>query len=660
MYTLGIDIETYSSADLAKTGVYKYVEAPDFEIMLMAYCVDGGEIGIVDLACGEQLPDAIYDALEDPAVLKTAYNANFERVCIAKHFSVSTDPAQWECTMAKASMLGLPLGLDMTAKALQLNEGKSASGKALIRYFSIPCKPTKVNGQRSRNLPEHDSEKWEEFKKYCCQDVNLEQQIRNRISFFTPPPAEVALWQLDQRINDTGVLLDPKLVQNAIKLDQEFAQRLGTEAISLTGLDNPNSVAQLKKWMEEATGEKVASLNKEVIEQMLKKMEPGKAKRVLQIRQEMAKTSVKKYEAMAKAICADQRVRGLLQYYGANRTGRWAGRLVQVQNLPQNHFKDLDLARQLASEYDSEMLELLFGNVPNVLSQLIRTAFVASPGNRFIVADFSAIEARVIAWLAGEKWRNDVFRSHGKIYEASAAQMFKVDIDSISHIDANGKKVEGPNYHLRAKGKIAELALGYGGGPAALEKMGALKNGLQQEELPILVNMWRSTNKAIVKYWEQVEEAAMRTIYPGEFMTIKHGIQFTREKGALFIALPSGRKLSYLRPDFRKGRFGGDVLTYEGIDQTTKQWGRQETYGGKLVENIVQAVARDCLADAMLRIDKAGYKIILHIHDEVVIEAPEGKGSLQEVLSIMKTPISWAKDLPLGAEGFETKYYKKQ
>jgi DNA polymerase bacteriophage-type len=653
MQTLGIDIETYSSTDLTKSGVYKYVEAKDFEILLFAYSVDEGPVQIVDLAQGEHLPETILIALTSPYVLKTAHNANFERVCIRKHFKTHLPIDQWECTMAKSTMLGLPLSLDAVGKILKLQAQKDAAGKQLIKYFSLPCKPTKVNGQRTRNLPQHNPEKWEQFKAYCVKDVEVEQAVRGKIAFFEATKTEKVLWQIDQKINDAGILVDPRLVHNAIKLDYLHQQELTEEAKRITGLNNPNSVAQLKSWLLD-NGINAPSLNKASIAESIDDIEDPSVRRLLELRQEMSKTSVKKYLAMTKAVCPDNRIRGLLQYYGANRTGRWAGRLVQVQNLPKNteelfgnKMVDLDLARTLVLDADHDALKFLFDSVPDTLSQLIRTAFVASPGHRFIVADFSAIEARVIAWLAGEKWRLDVFNTHGKIYEASAAQMFKVPIETITK-----------GSPLRQKGKVAELALGYQGGPNALLKMGALKMGLVEEELPKLVAMWRQANRKITAYWETVEDAAINAMTDGS-TSISHDIRFIKEKGILFIELPSKRRLSYLRPQLRPNKFGGQSLFYEGMDQTTKQWGLQQTYGGKLVENIVQAVARDVLADAMLRLHRIGYKIVMHVHDEIVSEMPEGKGSTQEVDRIMGTPIPWAKGLPLKAESYETLYYKK-
>lgn len=646
MQTLGIDIETYSSIDLTKSGVYRYVEAPDFEILLFAYSLNDQPVEIIDLAQGEQLPAHILYALTDPNVLKTAHNANFERVCIRKHFKIHLPVDQWECTMAKSTMLGLPLSLDAVGKILKLQAQKDSAGKMLIKYFSLPCKPTKVNGQRTRNLPQHSPEKWDQFKAYCVKDVEVEQAIREKIAFFEAPKTEKILWQVDQTINDTGILVDPQFVHNAIRLDHLHQQQLTEEAVKITGLDNPNSVAQLKDWLLE-NGIDAPSLNKASIAESIDDITDPTVKRVLELRQEMSKTSVKKYQAMTKAICPDNRVRGLLQYYGANRTGRWAGRLVQVQNLPRNEMQDLDIARRLVRQGDLDSLEFLFDSVPETLSQLIRTAFIASPGHRFIVADFAAIEARVIAWLAGERWRLDVFNTHGKIYEASASQMFKIPLDKITK-----------GSPLRQKGKVAELALGYQGGPNALIKMGALKMGIEETELPKLVAMWRQANKKITDYWNTVEDAAINAVEEGS-TSISHGIRFIKEKGILFIELPSKRRLSYLRPQLRPNKFGGHSIFYEGMDQTTKQWGLQQTYGGKLVENIVQAVARDVLADAMLRLHKLNYKIVIHVHDEIVMEMPEGKGSTKEVDDVMAQTIPWAKGLPLKAESYETLYYKK-
>lgn len=907
MKTLAIDIETYSSVDLIKSGVYKYVEAEDFTVLLMAYSIDGGPVQLMSWADSDDtsLPLSVTAALVSPNVLKTAFNANFERTCLAKFFDLKMPPEQWECTMVKASMLGLPLSLEMVGKVLKLKDQKDAAGKALIKYFSLPCKPTKANGMRSRNLPEHAPDKWEMFKNYCIQDVKTEQAIREKISFFEIPDQEKKLWYLDQRINDSGVLLDNAFVQAAIEVSNENTIKLTAEAIALTNLDNPNSASQLKDWLSTETGENVTSLTKEAIPALLQNTDCEVVTRVLNIRQELSKTSVKKYQAMQKCICADNRVRGLLQFYGANRTGRWAGRLVQVQNLPQNHLADLDLAREVVKSGDTDLVEMLFGNVPDTLSQLIRTAFIAPDGYRFIVADFSAIEARVIAWLAGERWRLDVFNTHGKIYEASASQMFKVPIESVTKgsalrqkgkvaelaciahgqlvltdrglvpiecvqlsdklwdgdtfinhdgvifkgvkkvityegltatedhwvwingqsepiqfghaaasrahlaITGNGRKNIrlGEDYQPRKKmekrverstridrmhsvsGNTMDVLLqfnprshkrmssllttslvskmvgqkndccqtkvheskryrvsklwrtrnriqipislrslylpdtrirlatarignrsnrqqwslrsrkysacaqrtkssqsaylptydilnagpnnrftvsnvlvhncGYQGGPNALISMGALKMGVPENELPKIIAMWRNANKAIVRLWSVVEEAAIMTVATGEPKQIMHGIRFMIEKGILFIQLPSGRRLSYLKPNLKKGVYGKDSLTYEGMDQTTKQWKIQDTYGGKLVENIVQAVARDCLAVAMLRLSDAGFKIVMSVHDEVVIEDRYEHVRLGLVNKIMGEPIPWAKGLPLTADSYETKFYKK-
>ena len=646
MKTLSIDIETYSSNDLLKCGVYKYVQAPDFEILLFAYAYGNGSVQIVDLANGEKLPDAVLNDLTNPDVLKTAYNANFERTCIAKHFDLSLNPSQWECTMVKAGMLGLPMSLDAVAKALRLDTKKDAAGKALIRFFSMPCKPT-VRDPSTRKLPLFYVEKWQAFKDYCVQDVKVERAIRDAIDYFNIPEVEKELWCLDQAINDQGVLLDRAFITNAISQDLENRQSLIEEATQLTSLENPNSAAQLKAWLSKELEQNVDSLKKADIPVLLESSNCEVVDRVLNLRIELSKTSVKKYEAMQNAICADDRVRGLLQFYGANRTGRWAGRLVQVQNLPQNHLLDLDLARNTVLDGDLELLQMLYGNVPDTLSQLIRTAFIVPKDHRFIIADFSAIEARVIAWFAGERWRMEVFSTHGKIYEASASQMFRVPFDSITK-----------GSPLRQKGKVSELALGYGGGPSALVQMGALNMGVEEDELPKLVKMWRNANRAIVKLWYDVENAAVDAL-EGTPRVIQRGVKVYTKRGMLIVQLPSGRCLHYQSAKLVVGKFGNSAVSYEGLDQTTKQWCRQDTYGGKLVENIVQAIARDCLAVAMLRLHQAGYKITMHVHDEVVLEVPNDFGSLEEVNDIMSKPIDWAKGLPLRAESYETLYYKK-
>lgn len=654
MRTLGIDIETYSSADLKKCGVYKYVQAHDFTVLLFCYAVDNGPKHIIDLAQGETLPDFVLEYLVDPEVKKTAFNANFERVCLQQFTGLKLPASQWECTMAYASQLSLPLDLETAARVLKLEQQKDSKGKALIRFFSIPCKPTKANGQRCRNLPEHAPDKWEDFKNYCIADVAVEQAIRDKIAFFTIPQTEQKLYSLDQVINDRGILLDPDFMSHAIALNHTYVEQLTAEAIQLTGLSNPNSVAQLKHWLNDQTGLQVDKLSKEIIPDLLEQIDDVIVKRVIGIRQEMSKTSVKKYVAMTKAICSDNRVRGLIQYYGANRTGRWAGRIVQVHNLPRNEMEDLDLARQIVKQGNLELLYMLFDNVPDVLSQLIRTAFIASPDHRLIVADFSAIEARVIAWLANEKWRLDVFNTHGKIYEASASQMFKVPLEHVTKGSV-----------LRQKGKMCELALGYQGGPAAVIRIEISNKTpkhkrIPEEELPKLVAMWRSANANIVRYWNKIGDAALAVV-AGEVprMDVGKGISMFMEKGIFFIELPSKRRLAYLRPAIRNNKYGSPTLWYEGMDQTTKKWCKQQTYGGKLVENIVQAIARDCLADALLRVDAAGYNVVMHVHDEIVTEVPHGKGSTEEINRIMGQPIPWASGLPLKADSYETDYYKK-
>lgn len=646
---LGIDIETYSSVDISKCGLYKYAESEDFTILLFAYTCDDKPVQVVDFASGETLPERIFQALTDPNILKTAFNASFERICIGRYYGIDLPIEQWECTMVRSAMLGLPLSLAQVGKVLNLEDQKMTEGKALIKYFSCPCKPTKVNGGRTRNLPEHAPDKWDMFKRYCIRDVEVEQAIRNKTkSFFIPDP-EKELYVIDQRINDRGVLVDMNLVKYAIQMDTLYKGRLNTEAAELSGLANPNSVAQLKEWLEKETGSEVTTLNKKDIPDLLKAAGSDVVERMLRIRQEMGKTSTKKYEAMEKAACIDDRVRGLLQFYGANRTGRWAGRLVQVQNLPQNHIEDLDFARTLVKDGDLDMVEMMYGNVPDTLSQLIRTAFIAKPGYTFIVCDFSAIEARVIAWLAGEQWRLDVFRTHGKIYEASASMMFHVPVEEITKTDPR-----------RQKGKIAELALGYQGGVGAMKTMGGEKMGLSEAEMQEIVTHWRKANPTIVSLWDKVQEAATVCINTKTTTTIGHGIYFCMKFGALLIQLPSGRCLSYPRPYIGENRFGSKSICYEGLSQTTKQWGKQETYGGKLVENIVQAIARDCLALTILRLEKAGYPIVFHVHDEVIIEArKDGSQTLEAVKEVFKQPITWAKDLPLKGDGYLTDYYLK-
>lgn len=649
MRTLAIDVETYCELDIKNVGAYRYCEHPSFEIMLFAYAYDDEPVQIIDFTIGEMLPFEVASDIFNPHIVKVAFNANFERNSLSNKLGDEMEPNQWDCTMIQALRMGLPSSLDMVGKALNFEEDKQKmkEGKALIQYFCKPCKPTKTNGGRTRNLPEHDPEKWELFKEYCKQDVEVEREIRRKLNKYKTTDKEKRLWDLDQEINDRGINLDLILAEQAIKCDEQFKDRLTKEAIGLTGLSNPNSPTQLKKWLSDKIGYEVTSLTKDSIPKLLEAAEDENVKRVLELRQLMAKTSIKKYQAMESARCEDGRVRGLLQFYGANRTGRWAGRLVQVQNLPQNHLPDLDDARSFVRNGKFDETEFLFDSVPDTLSQLIRTAFIPSEGNRFIVADFSAIEARVIAWYASEKWRLEVFKTHGKIYEASASQMFKVSIEDI-------KK----GSDLRQKGKIAELALGYGGSVGAIKSMD--KSGsIPEEELPGLVRSWRSANPNITKFWWDCDKAAKKAINERTTVTMQYGLKFIYNPGVLFIQLPSGRRLSYVRPKIEEGIYGSDIISYEGMEQTSKQWTRQETYGPKLVENIVQATARDCLAEALFNVDKAGYKTVMHIHDEIVMDVPIGFGSVEEVNKIFGENISWAPGLPLKADGYECNYYMK-
>jgi len=646
MTILSIDIETYSSIELKTSGVYKYVEAPDFEILLLSYALGDEPVQTIDLT-KEKFPPFLKDALLNPNVIKSAYNANFERVCLSKYLDLHLPINQWRCSSVHALYLGLPGWLEGVAQALNLEQQKDSAGKNLINYFSRPCKPTKANGGRTRNLPRHDPEKWQQFIAYNQQDVEVERAVRKALERYPMPESEWRLWFIDQEITDRGVRIDPVLVQHAIRCSELHREKLEAEAIKLTGLENPNSVAQLKEWFEKAEGLEIESLNKKAIPALMKEVESATAERVLELRQELAKTSIRKYQAMERVMGQDGRARGLLQFYGANRTGRWAGRLVQVQNLPRNNLPDLDLARKLLRVGDYKSLELLFESVPDTLSQLIRTAIIPDDGHRFIVADFSSIEARVVAWLAGEKWRMDVFNSHGKIYEASAAQMFRVPIESIDK-----------GSPLRQKGKIAELALGYGGAVGALKAMGALEMGLTEDELPSLVKTWRAANPNITKFWWDVEAAAHDAVKDRKITILQYGLTFSYESGCLFIMLPSGRRLAYPRPRIEiDTRYNKPLLTYEGIEQ--KLWKRLKTYGPKLVENIVQAVSRDCLATAIVRLHEAGYKIVFHVHDEVIAEMPNESGSVKEMCEIMSRSIEWAPELPLRADGFECEYYRK-
>jgi DNA polymerase len=656
--TLNIDIETFSSVDIKKSGLYKYVQSPDFEVLLFAYSVNGSPTNCIDLAQGEEIPFFIVEALANQMVIKKAYNASFEWYCLSKHFKWEPGSwlSHWRCTMFHGLYCGYTAGLGATAVALGLpqDKRKMSAGSALIKLFCTPTKPSKKNGDRTRTLPHHEPDKWQVFKDYCIQDVEVEKEIEFRLSSFPVPFQEQKMWELDQRINAFGVAVDMDLVAGALEVDDFTTAVLSIEAANITKLSNPNSAQQLSKWLADK-GIEVDNLQKETVSNLIKEVD-GEVKRVLEIRQELSKTSVKKYQAMKEAVCADGRVRGLLQFYGANRTGRWAGRLVQVQNLPRNHMDTLDLARQLVQEKKTKSLQFIYGNVPDTLSQLIRTAFIPSKGHILRVADFSAIEARVIAWLAGEQWRLDVFNTHGKIYEASASQMFGVPIELI--------KKGNPEYDLRQKGKVAELALGYQGGPGALISMGALNMGLTEEELPDIVRRWRSANKRIQDLWFSLETAALSVMETGQPVGVR-GLILAREcdlqKGLDFltITLPSGRKMFYVKPFLSENDFGKMAVHYWGLNQTTKKWEKVSSYGGKFVENVVQAIARDCLAESLMRLDIAGYQTVMHIHDEVVLDVPEGRGSLEEVEQIMGHPISWAPGLPLKAAGFEAYYYPK-
>ena len=641
---LSIDIETYSDVELTKCGVYAYADSPNFTILLLAYAFDDQETKIVDLACGEFLPKEVLDALTDENITKTAFNAAFERTCLSRYLGIHLSPASWQCTAVQAAMLALPMSLRGVGEVINIKRKKLEEGTDLVRYFSTPCRPTKANGGRTRNLPCHEPEKWVLFKNYCIRDVEAEREIRQKLKNFPIPKSELVLYRLDQEINDRGIMVDRDLVTHAVECDLQYTDIAKARAYELTGLNNPNSVMQIKKWLSDR-GIEAESLDKKAIKVLLPATD-GEVFEVLKLRLLMAKTSVKKYEAIKRSVCLDGRVHGLLQFYGANRTGRWAGRLVQVQNLPQNHLPDLALARSLIKEKRYEEVEMFYDSTPGVLSELIRTAFIPKSGNRFIVADFSAIEARVLAWLACEKWRLDVFRSHGKIYEASASAMFGIPIEKIE---------KGSTY--RQKGKIAELALGYGGSIGALTAMGALDMGLCEEDLPLLVNQWRKANPHITKFWWEVDAAAIKAVQEKKETTVG-SLVFSYKSGILFITLPSGRKLSYIKPKLEINKYGREGLTYEGIGEN-KKWMRIETYGPKLVENIVQAASRDLLALAMLRLSNQGLSIVMHIHDEVVMEVPEGCSSVEEVCKIMAVAPKWAAGIPLRADGYECYFYKK-
>lgn len=639
---------------IQKSGLYKYVQSPDFEILLFAYQYDDEPVQVIDLKQGEVLPDSLLMDLQRPEVKKVAFNAAFEYYCLSKYIPMQL--GQWHCSMIHAWVCGYAGGLDMVGKAMQFpqNQRKMAEGKALIRYFCTPCTPTKRNGGRKRNLPEHSPEKWDLFKQYCMQDVVAEREIEKRLVSYPIPEQERRLWVLDQEINIRGAAIDQELVKGALAISEHVANELSTQAKEATGLENPNSVAQLKQWMQDNAQVEVENLNKQTVVELLAQDGTSfEVKKMLKLRQEMAKTSIKKYEAMEAVAGEDGRVRGLLQFYGGQRTGRWAGRLVQIQNLPRNYLESLDTARELVKKQKVEALRTIYGNIPDTLSQLIRTAFIPDKGCRFAVADFSAIEARVLAWLAGEEWRLEVFRTHGKIYEASASAMFGVPVERI--------KKGNEEYALRAKGKIAELALGYQGSVGALVQMGALQMGLHEEDLPDIVKRWRASNRRIQDFWYSVERYAADCIDHGSRAVLPCGVSFMRDAERMMIVLPSGRKLSYVGPCLIPDEHNRKRLYYQGLEQQSKKWGLIQTYGGKLTENIVQAVARDCLAYAMLNLDKAGYRIVFHIHDEVVLEIKEGEGqNLEEAIQLMCDVPAWAEGLPLNADGFVGDYYKKE
>ena len=649
MKKLSCDIETFSDVDLIRCGVYKYADSPDFEMLLFAYAADDGDVHIIDIAGGEELPEEIIQVIKSDTVVKTAYNAQFERVCLSRYLKLPEgeylNPQSWYCTAVQAAELALPLSLADVGSVLGLERQKMTEGKELIKYFCVPCKPTKSNGNRTRNRPCHDINKWETFKKYCMRDVDVERQIADKLKMYPIRDEEHRLYVLDQIINDRGVLVDSELAEQAVKLNSIQTAVAVEQAYMITGLENPNSVTQLKQWLKE-NGVEIESLSKKAVKSLADETD-GDVSEMLKLRLLMAKTSVKKYEAVIRSVCRDNRVHGMMRFCGANRTGRWSGNILQPQNLPQNHLPDLTLARDIVKDGDFEMLDMMFGNVPNVLSELIRTVLIPKPNHRFIVADFSAIEARVLAWIAGEQWRIDTFKNGGDIYCASASKMFKVPVEK-----------HGVNGELRQKGKISELACGYGGSVGALKNMGAVEMGVQENELQGLINDWRNANPHIVRFWYEVGNAAMKAIK--EKTTVPLGkLVFAYERGILFIRLPSGRRLSYIKPRIGTNRFGGDSITYMGIN-SAKKWDRLETFGGKLTENIVQGTARDLLANALINAANAGYDTVFHVHDEIICEVPNGYGSVDELCRLMCIKPDWADGLPLNADGFECEYYKKE
>lgn len=645
---LQIDIETFSDVDLPSCGVYRYVES-DFHILLFAYAFDDEDVKCVDMACGEELPQEVVDAIFDDSIIKSAWNAQFERTCLSKYFGTQFSPDSWQCSMVWAASLSLPLKLKNAAQVLKTGEQKDDAGERLIRYFSLPCKPTKANGGRTRNLPEHAPEDWEKFKSYCIQDVRTERDIRRKLEHFPLPPQEWDYYHMDQRINDRGVLIDKELIQQAIICDMMLSEEMTKRAYELTGLENPNSVSQLKGWLEER-GISATSLGKKNVASLITDLDKhsvdAEALDMMKLRLQMAKSSVKKYQAAERYICQDGRAHGLFQFSGANRTQRWAGRGIQLQNLPQNHISTLDEARDLVKMGCFDMIESIYGNTPDILSQLIRTMLIPKPGCEFIVADFSAIEARVLAWLSGEQWVLDAFIRGEDLYCATASQMFGVPV--VKH---------GINGDLRQKGKISTLACGYGGSVGALISMGALDMGLKESELPDIITSWREANPNIVKFWYAVEKAAIETIKDHNDRTVgKIGFQFSAN--TLWIVLPSGRRLAYIKPKLQPNRFGRMAVTFEGLGANNK-WVRQETYSGKITENITQATARDLLAEAMKRLEDKGFDIVGHVHDEVILEVPKGSTTVDEVCGIMNQNPAWTEGLPLSSAGYTGNYYFK-
>lgn len=644
---LHIDLETYSDIDIGKCGAYRYVDSPNFEILLLAYAYDDGPVTVIDVAQKEGWPTQVLDDILSPDITKVAHNAAFERICLSKFLNTHLDPKAWHCTMVHALSLGFPASLADVGKALNLEEDKQkmAVGKRLITYFCKPCKPTMANGQRTRNYPHHDPEKWDLFKEYNRQDVVTEQAIYDKLMKFPLPESEHRLYCLDQSINDYGIGVDADLMDNVIGYSKEYEADLRKECEDLTGGINIHSIVQLKQWLTEQEGRQIDSLTKDDVDQLLKLDLKPSSRRILELRQETGKTSVKKYEAFERSICSDGRIHGAFQFYGAGRTGRWAGRLIQPQNFPRNAFEDIALARQMVKSKQWDEIEMLYGSMNDVFSTLIRTLIVPPQGMTFAIADYSAIEARVVAWMADEKWRQDVFAKGGDIYCMSATQMFGVPVEK-----------HGQNSHLRKKGKVAELACGYGGGVGALRKMGGEQMGLSEKEMDDIVKKWRRSSPHVVKLWRELGDAAIEAIDTRLRVKCRHGVSFKYAKGILFMQLPSGRSLAYVQP-----QFDGRELTYMGMNQTTRKWERTKTWGGKLTENLIQAVARDCLAESMTKIQKAGYHIVMHVHDEVIVEVPsdDAEGHLKRIEDLMGEPIEWAPGLLLTADGFTSEYYRK-